>query len=329
MAGRRNTTPLFEIVSRNGNGQAAPVADNSPERPHMKAVSAASEGAARRTERASGGEGVLGVAPGRSAGPASVPAVAPGREPEAREMPRTMGRISAAGGTLRMPVNYAYIGLSVVLVLALLAWTTGYMVGGRNADEKARREIESATGGGAPRDPLAEGGGSGAPVGGSQPGVGEAGGRQPSPSVARPPAAPQATSAPGPASLAGLPPRTERRTRFLSSDGFFTTDPRTAGLNYFCLVSRLPEADAARAVEFLGRHGVLAVGVEGERSTANNRFFELYTLEGLTREEYAREGGSTRRDAHESMLAELGRRWKAEERGTSDFSRPQWYRFNP
>jgi len=127
----------------------------------------------------------------------------------------------------------------------------------------------------------------------------------------------------------GVPAVLSQRTRYLAAGGFFASEPRTEGLNYFCLVSRLPEADTVSAVEFLGRNGVIAVGVERASSDANNRSFELYTLDGLTRDEYAGESGMDRRRPHEALVAELGRRWRAEERGTSDFSRPQWYRYEP
>lgn len=379
MAGRRNTTPLFEIVSRNGSGPAAP-----PERPSAPAPPPARTPPSERdalTRPAAGSADYRG--PGRALPPpsdgADLDADVAGRDAESaadahehdttespsaprtkavdadsieeparaarplpgiahrglsipastggveRDMPRTMGRISVAGGTVRLPVNYVYVGLTIALVLALATWTLGYMFGGRNADEKARREIESATGASDLRDPLDQGasGTTRVPTGGNQPGDGAGG--------ALPRSGSPITSAPGPGGevVAGLPAIGSGRTAFLGPGGFFEREPRQAGLNYLCLVSRLPEADAVKAIDFLARQGVVAMGLEHARSAANNRLFDLYTLEGLTRTEFAREGGSTRRDTHEALLAELGRRWRTEERGTSDFGRPQWYRFNP
>lgn len=255
-----------------------------------------------------------------------------------------MGRISVGNGTVKLPTNYAYIALSIVCVSVLIAWTAGYVVGGRNAEEKARREIESATGGGPgdptgsgiPRDPLdpnnsgSTGSNPATPnPAGNNPGT-NPGGSQPR---ATPPRNnPAGTNNPPNATTplrAGLPVVSAARTRFLAPGGFFASEPRTEDLNYFCLVSRLPEADAVRALEFLARNGVVAMGLERAGSDANNRSFDLFTLEGLTGSEYAGENGRERRTAHEALLAELGRRWRAEERGTSDFSRPQWYRYSP
>ncbi len=334
MAPRRNTTPLFEIVNRNGNAPAVPTDRSNPaaEAAHIEPKTAAPsrpEAPARRARSSEHDAQTERLSPGRPSTPTEIapPVVGgsqpiPSREPDAREVPRTMGRISVAAGTMRLPVNYAYIAVSGVLVFALIAWTLGYMFGGRNADEKARREIESATGSPVLRDPLEEGApGTSMPPPGTTPA-----------SILRSDVPRPITSAPQggtPLAESGLPAVTSQRTGFLAPGGFFEAEPRQAGLNYLCLISRIPEADAIRAIDFLARNGVVAVGVEPPRTPANNRIYALYTLQGLTRDEYARENGSDRRDAHEALVAELGRRWKAEERGTSDFSRPQWYRFNP
>lgn len=294
MAGRRHTTPLFEIVSRNGSGQPA----QAEPKPVQRLAPAEA------------------APPPREPQPRPAPRQAP--EPESRSVPRAMGRLSLSDGWVRLPVNYAYVGLSAVLVLALLAWTLGFMVGGRTADERARQEIESATGGAVPRDPLLAD--RPAPADPRAPvlqDLGRASGTQPeSPRTNTPP-----INWPS-----GLPAIGSARTRFLAQDGYFVADPRTAGLNYFCLVSRLTEADTVRALEFLARNGVAAVGVEGETSTSSNRFFALWTLEGLPSEGFRE---NPVRSAHETRVADLGRRWRTEERGTSDFSRPQWYRYNP
>jgi hypothetical protein len=319
MAARRNTTPLFEIVSRNGSADAAPVdrheAPGEParRRPNVSPDVAEDEAVVRHRSRgvdAQGESEASGFSPAREAD-------------SGRDIPRTMGRISVASGTVRLPLNYAYIGLSGVLVVALGAWTLGYVFGGQNADEKARREIETAAGGPALRDPLVDG----ARGDGTEPSGGETGDSLPRPAGGERAAAPGVGS--GAAALnvpEGLPAITSRRTAYLAPGGFFEGEPRTPGLNYFCLVSRLPEADAARALDFLARNGVVAMGLEHERSTANNRLFDLYTLTAIPSENFRT---NETRSSHEGLMAELGRRWRAEERGTSDFGQPQWYRFNP
>lgn len=318
MASRRHTTPLFEIVSRNGHTPPAE-APARPEPRHDPRLEPRHDSA--RASRAQALEPIQEVEV--DAAEPAAPAYSPSREPDdTREIPRTMGRISVAGGTVRLPLNYAYIGLSGVLVLALIAWTLGYVFGGQNAEEKARHEIETAAGGPALRDPLGD-----ATTGGASDNAGDRpterlpGAQAPAPGVGGQAAASPALSIP-----AGLPAITDRRTAYLAPGGYFEGEPRTPGLNYFCLVSRLPEADAARALDFLARNGVVAMGLEHERSTANNRLFDLYTLTAIPSENFR---SNETRTSHEALVAELGRRWRAEERGTSDFGQPQWYRFNP
>lgn len=235
--------------------------------------------------------------------------------------------MSVASGMVKLPVNYGYIGLSIVAVAVLLAWTGGYVLGGSSAEERARREIESATGGAGLVDPLTDAGGT---RDAGQLGQTPARGTEPRPGNPEPRRVePAGGGTPSNAGGAAVPVITQQRTRYLAAGGFFDREPRSAGLNYFCLVSRLPEVDTVSALEFLARNGVRAVGVERASSDANNRSFELYTLEGLSRDEYAGESGTDKRATHEALVAELGRRWRAEERGTSDFARPQWYRYNP
>jgi len=247
MAPRRNTTPLFEIVSRNGNVQPTPV-ERRPEPPPPESDSHLEHDpapAATRRHHMSDDDAA-----------ASEPApLAPSREPDTtREIPRTMGRISVAGGTVRLPINYAYVGLSGVLVLGLIAWTLGYVFGGRNADEKARQEIETATGGPTLRDPLDDG---------ADPDRVASTMGQPGQTPVQPGGTDRSTNAgvraePGTTPAinvpAGLPAVTDRRTAYLAPGGYFEREPRQEGLNYLCLVSRLPEADAAAAIDFLAKH---------------------------------------------------------------------------
>ncbi|MEZ6233259.1 MAG: hypothetical protein R3B68_03625 [Phycisphaerales bacterium] len=307
MAGRRKTTPLFEIMSRNGNG-VAPESERAPaERIEPKPSRVPSDWHADeppeparepRAERA------------RPVRPAPAPETG---EPGTAEVGRTFGKATVGGGIVRLPINYVYIVLSVVLVTVLIAWSVGYSSGNTAAQEDAREEIESAANAARPREVDPPGGGTPA-SGAGQSTPTQAGGTRPS------------TPVTPPAGVAGLPAIIAERTDFKAPGGYYATEPREPGLNYFCLVSRLPEADTERALDFLARNGVAALGVEQRGGTANNRLFALYTLEGLTRDEYAGRENPQRRSRHESLVAQLGRRWQSEERGTSDFSQPQWFR---
>ncbi|MCA9287631.1 MAG: hypothetical protein KDA05_03550 [Phycisphaerales bacterium] len=316
MAGRRKTTPLFEIMSRNGNGVApeserAPTERLEPKPGRVQAEwHAEAEDAPAERVRAARAEQVRPERGNESGGDAGSAAGGDGG--------RTFGKATVGGGVVRLPINYVYIVLSVVLVTVLIAWSVGYSSGNTAAQEEAREEIESATNAARPRevDP---------PSGNGVPATGP-GQATPAPGGGSTPATP--VSAP-PAGAGGLPAIVAERTDFKAPGGYYATEPREAGLNYFCLVSRLPEADTERALEFLARNGVAALGVEQRGGTANNRLFALYTLEGLTRDEYAGRDNPQRRSRHESLVAELGRRWQGEERGTSDFSQPQWFRFSP
>jgi hypothetical protein len=88
---------------------------------------------------------------------------------------------------------------------------------------------------------------------------------------------------------------------------------RVPGLNYFCLET-MParyEAEAKRAAGFLGRNGVDAAIVP-----VHNSRIQLIALRGFDKSAL---GGSQARE-YENLLRSLGRAWKLEHQGWSDWS---------
>ena len=89
-------------------------------------------------------------------------------------------------------------------------------------------------------------------------------------------------------------------------------DPRTPDLNYFCLET-MPARyrdQAERAVEFLGRNGVDAAIIP-----VNNSRIQLVALKGF-KEPYR----NPQAQEYRNLLRSLGRAWKLEHKGWSDWS---------
>jgi hypothetical protein len=89
-------------------------------------------------------------------------------------------------------------------------------------------------------------------------------------------------------------------------------DPRIENLNYFVLASYLQPEEADKAVDFFAANGVAAM-----RLAPNNRgLCTLVALEGFppgeTRSDLARE--------YKASLLKLGREYKRNHRGGTDFS---------
>ncbi len=117
----------------------------------------------------------------------------------------------------------------------------------------------------------------------------------------------------------------------MSSNGFLSTDPRQAGLNYLVLAT-LSTEQAADAIAFMGQHGVDIIGVpvvDSGASRANNPSrYTLYSL-GLAIPGNRWSAMSVERNQHQTLIANLGVRWQRERRGGSDFTQTNWEKFEP
>jgi hypothetical protein len=87
-------------------------------------------------------------------------------------------------------------------------------------------------------------------------------------------------------------------------------DPREPGMNYFCLATMPPKyrGEAEKAVRFLQHNRVDAAIV-----SVDNRWLQIIALKGFAR------STSDAADDYERLLRALGKAWKAEHRGWSDW----------
>jgi len=90
-----------------------------------------------------------------------------------------------------------------------------------------------------------------------------------------------------------------------------SADPRRPGMNYFCLATMPPKyrAEAEKAVRFLQHNRVDAAIV-----SVDNRWLQIIALKGFDR------STSQAADDYERLLRALGKAWKAEHRGWSDWN---------
>ncbi len=101
-------------------------------------------------------------------------------------------------------------------------------------------------------------------------------------------------------------------------------DPREAGKNYLQLITT-DRREAEGIIKFLGENGVAAfmIGVDGGGSTAKNPArFTVLASRGITREEL--QARVPARTELEQAIDRLGRVWKGERRGSTDFSGKIW-----
>lgn len=210
-----------------------------------------------------------------------------------------------AVSTGALPPNALYLGLAAVLLVAILAWVGGVMFGRSQERDRVGDQLgpsfRDRPAVAEPHDP-----GLGALSGGNQ------GGGQPGAGVAPPPTPVQVPVSGGPV---------------LTSRGM-TAEPRERGLNYLNLAS-LPRPDAEAAIAFLAANGLDVAGIPVEtpswagKNTGSVQWYALYVNQGLTREQL----GLPAKTALEAQVLKLGQIWRTQHRGTSDFSRPAWIKF--
>lgn len=203
--------------------------------------------------------------------------------------------------TVRLPVGYLFVAAGLALALTVV----GYFIGYKRAEQDARAQraregqalVDSSL------DPLNVGSG-GAPLAQTsqtQPVVG-------SPSGTRTPTQTQQPTG-------GAPPTGGSSAPSVTPPGVrpsdLERDPRVSGLNYL-IIARLGPDEARKAAAYLQANGVDVAVVP----TGSDRFREVIATRGFP----AGEVTGPERQRLESRIKELGRLYRLQERGPTDFS---------
>jgi hypothetical protein len=293
MAGGRRTKPLFDLLPET-IGKAAPA---PPDRPPQSAT-------------------LSELKPRVAVRPVPQPT-----QPRGDAWSAAM----LSGGVVRIRANMLYLLVAGWLLSLLAVWLVGNWWG---ASSKARELEPLLQRGPTPTDPLSTA--TSAPASNRPVGVATATPTEGSkPSASRP----ITPIVPGPVvnqSLAG-PTADSAQSPYIVAAGRAAQDPRTPGLNYLVLAT-VPEDEAVRAVRFLADNGLNAVGVpvaEVDRrgTPAKNPRYRLVVLTGITAAEYRE--ASPVRTRLEADVRRLGQVWQQEHRGSTNFGRPGWEKFQP
>jgi hypothetical protein len=196
--------------------------------------------------------------------------------------------------------------LAGTIVFGVIIWWVAYGMGYSKADKQALKDF-GVSGAGGVKDPLK---GSDIPVNpkllpqNPAPGAPKAQPPKTPPRANPPQAAPQNT--------AGKP-----------------ADTRQVGLNYCLAASRLDQAAAERAAEFLTQNGVPAIAVvDTDASGAKNPgSYKVFALQGITAEEFRNQAPV--RTKVQSELTRLGQIYKKDPKGRVDFGQYTWEKLKP
>lgn len=211
---------------------------------------------------------------------------------------------------------WLYGAAAGVLLLLVVVWTVAFSRGGAVADA-VWQELTASQGGSIGADPLIDP----AP---------KTGGAGTDASKAGPGSSPDRPGSPGTGSSRSGSPSGSTLLGILSSAGVLPTDPRQPGRNYLKLAV-LGRADAEHAIAYLGSAGVEAIGVPvvdpGARSANNPARYEVFATVGITGEEY-KNNRPVRTDL-EARVARTGERYRRDAKGSTDFAKPLWMKYNP
>ena len=216
---------------------------------------------------------------------------------------------NGAGG-LMVSINTLYLAGAAIVVVALLIWVGGYFYGMRSKQkelEPVLRQSVIPSGG----DPLATN---------SNPNPPASLGTVSQPTFE---ATLSSKAAPGNGNAGASP------GSIISARGLLASDPREPGLNYLH-IERLPAGDAEKVIAFLTRSGVETIGVpvEPSKKGANNvPLYSVVALRGITGEQYRQKDKA--RSGLESEVVRLGTIWQREYKGTTNFTRSNWMKYQP
>ncbi len=297
--------PLFDLIPPTPKGQPAPrvepMAAPSPSRVEMKPRDPVWSAPAPRVERLS-----------------------PEPTPEPAGAGSLLGR-----ATISVRTNLLWVALAAAVLVVVGAWWGGVSWG----RSRAIKDLEPFRQEGAPpiREPGAPG--SSPLIAGSTTNTEPARTPEPGrdPGGASPATGPSPHGPESPASPGGNP----SGITVLTARGFIA-DPREAGLNYLALAT-LARTEAERAIAFLADSGVEAFGVpvvERGRAGANNpgpaaadAKFRVFAARGISGEEYSQ--NRTVKTNLEAAVARIGAQWQRDHRGSSNFAKPLWEKFDP
>lgn len=318
---KRRAPALYELIGNKDRDGVQPGAPATPPAPvHTAPVKAPS--APETTKRPPAAE-VARATPGPAPLPARTSGVAssaPTRVLEAdtdEDRPGTRVLGITPGSRLNIPVGFAFIAAAVVLAAVLGA----YMLGYDKREKEARRELErlAARESGEIVDPTR------LPIRGferdatlrqtPQVGSGTQPAQRPGATAARPGPVPaasnlSATNEPGKVGSGGA------RLHVVKSP---KDDPRVPGLNY-PTVATLPVREATAAAEFLVSRGYSTAVVP---STSDSRLFMVIPLIGVERSNYQKGSEEAGR-----VLRDLGRAFKRDHKGATDFNDLFWKKFD-
>jgi uncharacterized protein (UPF0333 family) len=213
------------------------------------------------------------------------------------------------GSRLNIPVGFAFVAMALVIAAVIAAYSLGYskmekQVEARKAGELAKQNEGIV-------DPTAtQTGGSATPV---IPGINNAGAN---PSTATQPNRQPSQATKPPAPQPEEPKPTSPRVTVVKSA---KDDPRKVGLNY-PTVATLPIKEATAAAEFLVSKGYPTILAP---SPSDSRLFTVVPLIGLEREGYQKNS-----EAEARKLRELGRAFKRDQKGATDFNDLFWKKFD-
>ncbi len=244
---------------------------------------------------------------------------APAPEPVAVKPPSPPAE-PGARPCVTFPTTTLYVAIVVVFACCLLAYVVGYALGERAGK---REWVEAGLGGasvGEPiSDPVLDYPAAQKPAGGADRGTTRPGSLGPTPAGAPPHGG---SEAPRIQPTVGSGP-------ILTHGGRVASDPRTPDTNYLQM-GDLPEGHATAAIEYFATKGerLIAIPLEDRVGASNDRWFRIYSLESPIPSGRFSEMGPERRE-HKRRVAEIGDRWRREERGGSDFSSAFYSLYRP
>ncbi len=227
--------------------------------------------------------------------------------------------------TYAIRVTTLYLGGAILLTLGVLLYAGGYKLG-FNA---GKADFASSLGAGAAdtEDPIRD------PINTNQ--------SVPSDPIASTRSPPSNTprTDPAPAQVLREPQATPLPTGanvleigsgpIITYAGMAQADPRLAGVNYVQM-GDLPRDQAAAAIEYFAANAerIIAIPLERRGAQSNNPWYRLFSLEVPVPSEQFAAMGRDRRD-HIRRIAQIGQRWRRDERGGSDFSSAFYSKYVP
>lgn len=336
---RRRQPPLFEVLSgldrRPSSGEGNVLGRRPVEvQPDARADVRPSVAAPTRESpapRASGFEDPSRSGPFAGFGPGSAPRAGHRSGPDER--------------VVRVPIPALALGVAAIIVLLFILWPLAYSLGRKSAENELIPHAQSGEG----QNIAGQGGELQADQG--TPATNDASRLSKRPAPTGP--TPVSADPPGTIQMAGRGGFGDAPTAMLPSSGSadpirvpesaldrgspaaapstpVQEDPRQIGFNYLELCT-LTYKDALQAVGYLGKSGIRAAavparkGVDPVTAAAKNQPHLVFVADGFASDRF--KASERDRRALETKVEQIGKKWQRDDRGPSDFSRPQWRLF--